>query len=185
MTYKYFKMKNTAFAGLVIFLFLLNQHHVSATIVDSTQIGFTVKFEKSVLVDPKPLFNKFCKDIGKWWDPDHTWSGQAENLYIQEYIGGCFGERLTSGGYVSHLKVIYIDPGKMIRMEGGLGPLQQFAVNGIMTMEISKDGDKSKVTLTYTVGGYIPGGVSKLAAAVNQVLEMQLKRFTDFAVEKK
>jgi hypothetical protein len=178
-------MKKPNISGLVLFIFFLTVHQVQATVVDSCAMGFTVKFEKSVKVDPEIIFNNFCKDIGKWWDPDHTWSGQAENLYIQEYIGGSFGERIPSRGYVRHLRLIYIDPGKMIRMEGGLGPLQQYAVNGIMTMEIKNVSDSSKVSLTYTVGGYIPGGVSKLAAGVNQVLEIQFKRFIGFVEKEK
>jgi hypothetical protein len=152
-----------------------------ATVVDSTQAGFTIRWEQSAHVSPMVLYSEFTKGISKWWDPDHTWSGKAENLSIQPVPGGCFCEKLGEEGSLRHMTVIYADPGKMFRMEGGLGPLQQFAVNGILTLEIRTVKDSSKVTLTYTVGGYIPGGVSKLAMVVDQVLGHQFSRFMDYA----
>jgi hypothetical protein len=83
------------------------------------------------------------------------------------------------------MDVIFIDPGKMLRMEGSLGPLQQFAVQGIMTMELTRKGDSTHVSLKYTVGGYIPGGAAKFAAAVDQVIGNQFTRFIRFAEGKK
>lgn len=157
---------------------------VNAAVVDSTQLGFTVKHEKTVAPDAMTLYAVFCKEIGQWWDPDHTWSGKAENLYIQTYPGGGFGEQMESGKAVSHMRVIHVDPGKMLRMEGALGPLQQFAVTGVMTLEFKKAGDSTYVSLTYTVGGYIPGGASKFAAVVDQVIGNQFSRFTAYAIRK-
>jgi hypothetical protein len=178
-------MKYTFGFGLIIFLSVFNQGKADAAIVDSTRLGFTVKHEKNMSVDPMTLHNIFCKEIGQWWDPEHTWSGKSENLYIQVYPGGAFGEQMESGKAVRHMSVIYLDPGKVFRMQGALGPLQQYAVTGIMTLEFKRNGDSTHVSLTYTVGGYIPGGASKFAAVVDQVLDSQFQRYTGYALRKK
>jgi hypothetical protein len=67
-------------------------------------------------------------------------------------------------------------------MSGGLGPLQQFPVNGILTLNIKESPDGSSiVNLSYTVGGFIPGGLAKLAGAVDQVMGIQFERFMKYA----
>ncbi len=156
----------------------------SAAVVDSTSSGFTIRHEQRISGDKEILFNQFYQDIGEWWDPSHTWSGKASNLSIQPWPGGCFCEELDNGGQIRHLAVIYVDPGKVFRMEGGLGPLQQFAVNGVLTLELTSEGESVKATLTYSVGGYIPGGVAKFAAAVDRVLGEQFRRFGEYAGKK-
>src|SRR5262245_48469333 len=67
----------------------------------------------------------------------------------------------------------FTEPGKILRMTGGLGPLQQFAVSGVMTVEFKAEGQGANLTFTYTVGGYIPGGFEKLAPLVDQVMVQQ------------
>jgi hypothetical protein len=37
-------------------------------------------------------------------------------------------------GGVRHMQVVYVDPGKTLRMIGGLGPLQSMAATGSMTV---------------------------------------------------
>jgi hypothetical protein len=178
-------MKKYFIFGAVLFVILSCGQHSMATVVDSTQSGFTVRHEKIMMVNADTLYTIFTKQIDKWWDPEHTWSGKAENVYIQPYVGGCFGERWENGGATSHMNVIYTDPGKIFRMSGGLGPLQSYAVTGILTLEIKAYGDESRVSLTYAVGGYIPGGVNSLAEIVDQVLGGQFGRFVKFAEKKK
>lgn len=176
---KYFTTALIALAWLAI------SPQVEGAVVDSTRQGFTVKIEQTLPYGSVYIYDSFCKEIDKWWDPDHTWSGKSENLYLQPYIGGIFGERWETGASIRHMNVIYTDPGKFLRLEGGLGPLQQFAVTGIMTLELKEYGEETRVTLTYTAGGYVPGGVSAFAPAVDQVLAGQMKRFSEYLKNKK
>jgi hypothetical protein len=178
-------MKKYFLFGSIFFLVLSLNQESRAAIVDSTKVGFTVRHEKIMMVSADSLYAIFTKQIDKWWDPEHTWSGKAENVYIQTYVGGCFGERWENGGATSHMNVIYTDPGKTFRMSGALGPLQPHAVTGILTLDIKAYGEESRVSLTYTVGGYIPGGVSSLAEVVDQMLGGQFKRYAAFAEKKK
>ena len=60
-------------------------------------------------------------------------------------------------------------------MASALGPLQELGVTGSWTWQIAASGQGSTVTMTYAVGGYTPGGLDKLADAVDQVLAEQVR----------
>ena len=78
-------------------------------------------------------------------------------------------------GSIAHARLIYIDKPHILRMEGALGPLQAFPVTGVTTFELTPDGDKAaKLKLSYMVGGYMPGGMEKMAGPVDGVLGEQL-----------
>ncbi|MBM4220227.1 MAG: hypothetical protein FJ171_11530 [Gammaproteobacteria bacterium] len=62
----------------------------------------------------------------RWWPADHTWSGKRENLSLVADAGGCFCER-WDGGSVEHGRVVAVFPGKMLRLDAALGPLQEMA----------------------------------------------------------
>ena len=156
-----------------------------AAVVDSSANGFTVKIELLVNVSTDSLYTYLVRDVGKWWDPEHTYSDNASNLSIQPVINGCFCENLGNGGFVRHMTVVYVNPGQILRLEGGLGPLQELAVTGSMTFMIIPDALKTKLSFHYTVGGYFPGGASAWATMVDKVLGEQLKRLKDFAEKRK
>jgi hypothetical protein len=177
-------MKPVIVFFVMFFVVLFHPGTSVAAVVDSSSYGFTVRYEQTLPLTADTLFVIFHRDVDKWWDPDHTWSGNAANLSIEPFANGCFCEKLSNGGSVRHMNVIFSDPGKVLRMEGGLGPLQQFAVNGVMTLEIKPDSTQTRVSLTYSLGGYIPGGAAKFAPLVDQVLGVQFKRFVGFNVEK-
>lgn len=178
-------MKIIAIIPILLTLALSVPVNSKAAIADSSAFGFTVKYDSLVAVDAGRLYDIFCKDVGQWWDPSHTWSGKSENLYIQQYVGGCFGERWENGGSTRHMNVIYTQPGQLLRMEGGIGPLQQFPVNGVLTLELKPAGGKTRITLTYAAGGYVPGGITKFSGPVNFVLGAQFNRYISFALKNK
>ena len=152
-----------------------------AGVIDSTANGFTVKNSVTIVGStPDQVYSHLVKDVGMWWSSAHTWSQNAANLSIDDKAGGGFREKLASGGSVLHLTVVYADPGKTLRMSGGLGPLQTLAVAGTMTWAFSKQGDGTQVELTYTIGGYRPGGLAFLAPLVDKVLLEQLTRFKSY-----
>jgi hypothetical protein len=111
-----------------------------------------------------------------WGGSDHTFSGNAANLSIDATPGGCWCEKLANGGGVRHLTVVYADPGKLIRFSGGLGPLQDMAVNGAMQWTFKEAAGQTTIEVTYKVGGYAPGGLEPLSKAVDGVLASQVLR---------
>ena len=75
-----------------------------------------------------------------------------------------------------HMSVAFLSPGTVLRLVGGLGPLQGSGLAGSLTWRIVPAPPGSKIELTYSVGGYLQGGFEKMAPAVNGVLGEQLTR---------
>ena len=111
-----------------------------------------------------------------WWNSDHTFSGNAANLVLDARAGGCWCETLPGGGSVEHLRVVYVSPGKALRMRGALGPFQGLAVDGVMTWSVKSVADGTDISLTYVIGGYAKDGFEQLSKAADQVLAEQIER---------
>lgn len=111
----------------------------------------------------------------RWWASDHTWSGDAKNMYLSAQAGGCFCELLPDvKGSVEHGRVVLARPGKELRLAGALGPLQAMAVSGNLHIALEPRDGGTGVTMRYIVGGAIDGDVAMLAPAVDGVLAQQL-----------
>jgi hypothetical protein len=146
-------------------------------VLDVGDNGFGIRNIVSVPVDPSRAYVALVDDIGKWWDPAHTFSGEAASLSIDARPQGCWCERLPGQGGVRHMTVVYAEPGKLIRFAGGLGPLQALAVAGTMSWTFSPAGKGTTVEMRYVVGGYNPGGFKGLAPVVDSVLRGQIDRY--------
>jgi hypothetical protein len=164
---------------LLLFI-LLAPVWASATVADSSATGFTVKITLNLKAAPADAYKKILR-VGDWWDSAHTFSGDAHNLSIEEKAGGCWCEKLPNGGSIKHMEVITLMPGARIVFSGTLGPLQNVAAAGAMIFAITKDGDGSKLTFSYSVAGYLPAGMNTYAAPVDGVLTEALNRFKDYA----
>jgi uncharacterized protein YndB with AHSA1/START domain len=119
-------------------------------------------------------------EVGRWWDPSHTFSRDAANLSLELRAGGCFCERLKGGGSVQHLQVVYAAPGEGLRLRGALGPLQMEGVDGTLAWTLKPAEGGTSVTQSYVVGGYIRGGMEQWAPRVDRVLDEQLQRLKSF-----
>jgi uncharacterized protein YndB with AHSA1/START domain len=160
--------------------FLCASTPASAEVLDATANGFALKISLEVNAASAELFRALSQ-VSSWWDSSHTWSGSAANLSLDDRAGGCFCEKLPGGGSVQHMTVVFTDGAKTLRLVGSLGPLQALAVTGSMTFTISDQAGKSRLELTYNVGGYAQGGLSQLAPLVDSVLAGQLQRLKNFA----
>jgi len=119
-------------------------------------------------------------EIDRWWSPDHTFSRDAANLSIELKAGGCFCERLKSGGSVVHLTVVYVAPAEGVRMRGALGPLQMEGADGVLAWTLKSTAGATSVSQSYVLGGYIRGGADPWAPRVDRVLSEQLNRLKRF-----
>ena len=153
-----------------------------ADVLTSAPNGFVIRHVMSVPVAPAVAWRKFV-DIGGWWSSEHTFSGDARNLSLTPRADGCWCEKLPNHGFVRHMAVIYAAPGKVLRLSGGLGPLQEMAVTGAMQITFEADGANTNVTMTYAIGGYSPSGLGPLAPLVDGVLGQQMLRYRAFAGE--
>jgi uncharacterized protein YndB with AHSA1/START domain len=149
-----------------------------AEVVSVQSSGFLVRHEILIDAVPARVYSGLVA-VADWWDPAHTWSGEARNLSMDARPGGCFCEELPGGG-VQHLEVVYAAPGKMLRLYGGLGPLQDAGLAGSMTWRLAAADRGTKLTLTYSVGGFYEGGFAAIAPAVNMMLEGQIARLKSY-----
>ncbi len=146
-----------------------------AAVVAAEQGGFIIRQELEIDAPRAAVFTRLVQ-IASWWSAAHTFSGSAANLSIDARAGGCWCEKLPSGGSVRHGSVEYVEPNKLLRFSGTLGPLQSMSSNGVLTFELT--GEKpTKLVLTNVVSGFAPGqGFAAIAPAVDGVLAEQLQR---------
>jgi len=168
-------MSTRAWAALMAAL-LFNSPAFAEVLTSSTG-GFAINHTVETAASPDVVYDTMTGHIDEWWNGAHSWSADASNLYVDPQLGGCFCERLPGGGKVEHLRIIFFSPGKEIRFDGALGPLQQMAMNGRMIWKIdpAEDGG-STVSFTYLVHGYYEDGFQNLAPAVDAVIGEQLNR---------
>lgn len=167
----------TIFAAL---LFAIVPRWAMAGVADSSSTGFTVKISLTIQAAPADVYRRLVRNVGDWWDPQHTFSGDSHNLSIEEKPMGCFCEKLANEGGVRHMEVVFLAPGKTLVLSGGLGPLQSIAATGSMTIQLSPAQDGTKVDVAYAVTGYLPAGMNTWAAPVDSVLTQQFTRLKNY-----
>lgn len=111
----------------------------------------------------------------RWWDPAHTWSGDAANLSLEARVGGCFCERWGDRA-AEHLRVVWAAPPTELRLQGGLGPLQEMGVAGVLRYQLRKTDTGTRVELSYRVSGDSLHELPAIAPAVDAVLVGQMSR---------
>lgn len=152
----------------------------AAEVVSASANGFHLRQTIRLSVSPGPAYAAFS-EVGRWWNPSHSYSGKSENLSLSLVAGSCFCERLDNGGGVEHLRVAYADPGKRPVLTGGLGPLLYQGVAGAMDLEFKRSGSGTSLVVNYKVAGFASGGADRLAPLVDKVLAEQFARYATFA----
>jgi uncharacterized protein YndB with AHSA1/START domain len=147
-----------------------------AEVVAQAREGFIVAHDVILDAAPERAFAALTEEVSGWWDAGHSYSGEAGNFTLDARAGGCFCERLANGGSVEHMRVVFSSPGAMLRMEGGLGPLQGIGASGTMTFTFSPEGDATRLAFRYSVSGFVPDGLASMAEPVDRVLGGQLAR---------
>ncbi len=151
-----------------------------ADVVASDKHGFSVRHEARTAAPASALWQALTQDVGAWWHPDHTFSGDASKLTLDARPLGCFCEDLGNGDSVVHLTVTFVKANEMLRLTGALGPLGVLGVDGNMTISLLPGDTVTTVRLDYVVGGYAPDGLDALASAVDYVLTEQMTRFVRY-----
>ena len=160
---------------------LLAPSLVCADVADSAAGGFTVKVALAIQAAPDLVYAKLVNNVGDWWNPMHTFTGDAHMLTIADKPMGCFCERRMNGaGDVRHMEVINVDRNKTLVLSGGLGPLQSLAATGTLTIQLAPAGDGTKLSVVYAVAGYQPNGMASWAAPVDSVITEQFTRLKSY-----
>lgn len=156
-------------------------HGAPAEVVSLDATGFAVRVEHRIAAPPSAVFAALLEP-GRWWNGEHSWSGDTTNMTLDPRVGGCFCEKLPkSGGESVHMRVIAIEPGRLLRMNGALGPFQAMGVAGTLSWELTADGAGSRLVQTYALGGHMGGQATALAPIVDGVMSGQAERLKAFA----
>lgn len=155
----------------------------SAEVVQRSDQGFVVRSSVEVDASPQSVWATLAVPSA-WWDAEHSFSGAAANFSLELSPGGCFCEKLPTPqgskggkpGGVAHMRVVYLEPNRVMRLSGALGPLQSEAVNGVWTITLKAVGAKTRVLFEYVVGGYMRYTTEQIAPVVDKVLAAQLLR---------
>ena len=108
----------------------------------------------------------------RWWPADHTWSGKRENLSLDASIDGCFCEH-WDGNAVEHGRVVMLMPGKLLRLDAALGPLQELAISGVINVALEEKDGATTMVVTHRVSGDATHKLDGFAPIVDQVNGLQ------------
>ena len=148
---------------------------------EATQVsaaGFLVTVRHELKAAP-PRVYAAIGEIERWWNPAHSYSGQAANLSLARQAGGCFCERWGSNA-VEHARVVTALEDRTLRLEGALGPLQALAVNGSLTFALTPKDAGTTLVVTYRVSGNEGSGLQQLAGPVDGVITEQARRLVAY-----
>jgi len=147
-----------------------------AEVVRSGDDGFIIQHATTVGSDKNRVFKTMTAGVGQWWNPDHSFSGDAGNMLIDTQ---CFCER-WGDNLVRHLNTeIWIENSKVV-MTGGLGPLKELGLSGNMIWTlVSADETGTTINWKYHVYGNSETDIPALATAVDGVLAEQIGRLVE------
>lgn len=158
---------------------------VQAEVVSSADNGFVIRQAAEVSASPEDAWKTLVAPAG-WWSGAHSFSGDAKNLSIDPRAGGCFCEILPGEdgakeprGGVEHLRVVFADRGKALRMVGALGPLQSEALQGTLTITLKPVEGGTQIVWSYVVAGFMRYKAEQIVPAVDKVLGEQAGRLAE------
>ena len=141
--------------------------------------GFFLVYSAPLDVDTTKAWADLVQ-VQKWWSSEHTWSGKAANLSLNAEADGCFCERWSAGS-AEHGRVLMALPGKLLRIDAALGPLQEHALKGVLNVWLREDDyGKARIDVEYRVNGTSISGLDALAPQVDAVLGAQVSRLVRF-----
>lgn len=151
-----------------------------AEVTAKNESGFHITLSTEIDATPDVVYETMTRQISKWWHPDHTYTTDSSNLYLEAEAHGWFAEKLEDDGVCCHMEVVFVQPGKVLRLAGGLGPLQSMGVNGAMTFTFSPSEGGTKLDVTYIVSGFSGTQLDQIADPVDFVLTQQVTRLKSY-----
>lgn len=148
--------------------------NAQAEVLSQSENGFVLENQIETKSPPMQAWLALINDVRQWWPADHSWFGKAENFSIEAKAGGCFCE-INGDQQVQHMYVVHSNPGRLLRMMGGLGPLQGMGLSGPLDWIFEAiDGGGTRIRLRYHVSGYSPQPLGDFINVVDKVQAVQL-----------
>ena len=161
----------TAFFNLLLLLATSSQ----AEIIKQSPFGFVLENRADTRADTTRSWQALTQEVDRWWPAEHTWFGDSQNLTVQPRAGGCFCE-IDGDQQVEHMRIAQALPGQLLRMMGGLGPLQGMGLSGPLDWIFEKqENGGTRIRLRYHVSGYSAEPLGDFISVVDRVQAQQLK----------
>jgi hypothetical protein len=157
--------------------FALSAGAASAEVVNRSENGFTLTYERAVTASDAAILEALG-DPAAWWSDAHTYSGSAANLSVDLRPGGCWCEALPGGG-VKHAETLLVWPAeRMVSFDAPFGPLRGIGADAVLTVSWDDGGVGGERTLKwkFVVAG---PGAGAMADAVDTVTGEQFGRLAD------
>ena len=153
----------------------------SAAVADVNAQGFRVSSTFEVSAPREKVWAALVQP-GQWWNPQHSWFGNpGRDFKLELRPDGCFCESGPDGSAL-HMRVTFIKPQDQLNLWGALGPLAMEGASGGLVVKLEPAGAAAtRMTVTYTVGGYVTGGSEKWAPLVDFVINEQFGRLETYA----
>ena len=118
----------------------------------------------------------------RWWPAEHTWSGDPAYLRLTAQAGGCFCETWGENS-AEHGRVVMAMPGQLLRIRGSLGPFQEMAVTGVLTIKLAPKDGGTEATVTYRLSGDASHKLDTFIPVVDKVIGQQFGSFARYAAQ--
>ncbi len=153
---------------------------VPAAVTQSSPDGAIIEHHFTIAAAPADAWSALVHPE-LWWPSDHTWSGDHANLRLEAQAGGCFCENWGESS-AEHGRVVMSLPSQLLRIRGALGPLQDMAVTGVLTIQLkATDSGDTDATVTYRLSGDASHKLDTFVPVVDKVIGQQFGAFAAFA----
>jgi len=162
---------------------LLSAAPARAEVASASANGFVIEAEAEVATTPERAWRALTQ-LGRWWGGEHTYSGEGRRMQVDVRAGGCWCERWGNGQSVEHGRVVLAmerEGVRTLRFNAALGPLQELAVNGVLTFTVAPHADGAKITMIYRVSGDPGLNLAQMAPLVDMVLTEQFGRLSRYS----
>lgn len=137
----------------------------AAEIVSRSENAFTLRFEGHSRLEPAHVGAVFS-DVAHWWDPAHTYTGDAANLSLDLEPGGCWCEAMPDGSLFEHGRVRSVWWSE-VRIDAPFGPLREMATRAELVVTYAWVDGVGVANWTFIVEG---PGVGAMAEPVDGVM---------------
>lgn len=137
----------------------------AAEIISRSENAFTLRFEGETRLGPDGVADAFSQ-VQQWWDPAHSYTGEAANLSLDLVPGGCWCEAMPDGSRFDHGRVEAVALGE-VRLHAPFGPLRTMATRAELVVTYALVDGVVRPSWTFIVEG---PGVGALAEPVDGVI---------------
>jgi uncharacterized protein YndB with AHSA1/START domain len=165
--------------ALTVSLALLMPMAAPAAVTQSSPDGAIVEHHYTIAATPQAAWSALVHPE-LWWPSDHTWSGDRANLRLEAQAGGCFCENWGESS-AEHGRVVMAVPGKLLRIRGALGPMQEMAVTAVLTVKLTAtEAGGTEATVTYRISGDASHKIDGFVPGVDAVIGQQFGAFAAY-----